>query len=94
MKLHVVYDRSGNIQAAVHLDAPEDPARPRLGELRPVLKRGELAGDFEVPAEYASRDFATVCSLLRVDPKRRALTAAERPAKRSPARKGRAPKRK
>ena len=71
MKLHVVYDRAGRIQAAVHLDAPEEPGMPRRGEVRPVLLKGETAADLDVPPEYASRGFAEVCRTLRVDPKRR-----------------------
>ena len=78
MKLHVLYDRAGRILAAVHLDAPVEPGQPRIGELRPVPRRGETAADFNVPPEYASRDFVEVCAALRVDPKRRVLVPAER----------------
>ena len=78
MKIHALYDRMGRIQAAVYLDPPDEPGMPLAGEVRPVAKRGETAGDFEVPAEFASRDFGEVCRLLRVDPKRQVLVAAPR----------------
>jgi hypothetical protein len=70
MKLHVLYDRSGRILAAVHLDPPDGEG---VGELRPVPQKGQMSGDFEVPAEYAHLDFVEACRALRVDTKKRRL---------------------
>ena len=73
MKLHILYDRAGKIIAAVHLDPAEQPYGEEVGELRPVPGKGQMAGDFEVPREYAERGFLEACRALRIDPKSRKL---------------------
>src|SRR5437762_12200625 len=61
MKLHILYDRTGRILAAVHLDPAERPYGEAVGELRPVPRKGQMSGDFEVPSEYAERGFVEAC---------------------------------
>ena len=57
MKLHVMYDESGRILAAVRLDRDgTDNAHQmgrRLGSVRPVMQAGQLSADLDVPPEYA-----------------------------------------
>src|SRR5439155_4231988 len=73
MKLHILYDRTGRILAAVHLDPAERPYGEAVGELRPVPRKGQMSGDFEVPSEYAERGFVEACGALCIDPKARKL---------------------
>ena len=63
MKLHVVFDRDGNIVGAaqVHADAPLR-ARPIPDE-----HAGHRSADVYVPVEYGHYDLAGVCQRLRVD---------------------------
>jgi hypothetical protein len=93
MKLHILYDRTGRILAAVHLDPAERPYGEAVGELRPVPRKGQMAGDFEVPSEYAERGFVEACGALCIDPKARKLIpikdrskASAKGARRSPKR--------
>lgn len=72
MKLHVLYDRTGRILAAVHLDPPDGEG---VGELRPVPRKGQMSADFEVPSECADLNFVAACRALRVDTKNRKLVA-------------------
>jgi len=60
MKLHVVYNKEGDIVAAV---APIR-VRPNADE-----QAGHRAAVVYVPAEYQHYDLAGVCQKLRVDPK-------------------------
>jgi hypothetical protein len=73
MKIHVLYDKAGRIRAAVQLDGPD--VETAGGELRPVAKKGETSGDFEVPPDYAGLAFIELCQTLRVDTKQRKLVA-------------------
>ena len=73
MKVHILYDRAGRILAAVHLDPPERPYGEEVGELRPVPRKGQMSGEFEVPREYAERGFVEACRALRIDTKARKL---------------------
>jgi hypothetical protein len=65
MKLHVVYDKNGDIVAAARLDttAPVH-ARPNADE-----KAGHRAAEVSVPAEYHQYDLAGIFQKLRVDVK-------------------------
>ena len=84
MKLHVLYDRTGRILAAVHLDPASDAKGG--GVLRPVPHKGQMSADFEVPDEHAHLDFAEACRALRVDTKNRELVAIKDRGKLSPRR--------
>ena len=69
MKLHVMYDQSGRIVAAVRLDADAKQSR-REGvavPVRPVLKRGHASADLDVPAEHSHLAFHEACQRLMVD---------------------------
>jgi hypothetical protein len=89
MKVHVLYDGTGRILAAVHLDPPEGQG---VGELRPVPQKGQMSGDFAVPTECADLNFSEACEALRVDTKNRKLImikpsrreASERSTKKQP----------
>jgi hypothetical protein len=65
VKLYVIFNRDGEILAAVQLD-PAAPVR-----VRPVVdeQAGHRAADVYVPAEYQHYDLAAVCQRLRVDAK-------------------------
>ena len=62
MKLHVLFDRSGTILAAVPLD-DEDPRVPKP---RPVPQRGQFTADITVPAQYGDMSFFDVCTRMKV----------------------------
>jgi hypothetical protein len=64
MKLHVVFDREGNIVGAARVDVrPALRARPLPDE-----HEGHRSADVYVPVEYGHYDLAGVCQRLRVDP--------------------------
>jgi hypothetical protein len=63
MKLHVVFDKDGEILGAAQLDAAAPVrARPVADE-----KAGHRATDVYVPVEYQHLDLAAVCQRLRVN---------------------------
>jgi hypothetical protein len=62
MKLHVLFDRSGTILAAVPLD-DEDARAPKP---RPVPQRGQFTADVTVPARYGDMSFFDVCTRMKV----------------------------
>jgi hypothetical protein len=65
MKLHVVFDREGNIVAAAQVNAAASlRARPLPDE-----DAGHRAADVYIPVEYGHYDLAGVCERLRVDVK-------------------------
>jgi hypothetical protein len=65
MKLHVVYNKDGDIVAAARLDTTAPVRiRPNADE-----KAGHRAADVNVPAEYHQHDLAGICQKLRVDVK-------------------------
>jgi hypothetical protein len=65
MKLHVVFNKDGEILGAAHLDAATPVrARPMADE-----QAGQRAAEVYVPAEYHHYDLAAVCQRLRVDVK-------------------------
>jgi hypothetical protein len=65
MKLHVVFNKDGEILAAARLDSAA-PVRTR-----PIAdeQAGHRAADVYVPAEYRHHDLAAICERLRVDVK-------------------------
>lgn len=75
MKLHVVFNKDGDILAAAHLDS-NAPVR-----LRPIAdeKAGHRAAEVYVPTEYQRYDLAGVCRQMKVDNKAKlpGLTAKE-----------------
>jgi hypothetical protein len=65
MKLHVVFNKDGEILGAARLaSATGVRARPMADE-----QAGHRAADVYVPAEYHHYDLAAVCQRLRVDVK-------------------------
>ena len=62
MKLHVLFDRSGTILAAVLLD-DEDA---RVTKPRPVPQRGQFIADVTVPAQYGEMSLFGVCTRMKV----------------------------
>ena len=77
MKLQVLHDAKGTILAAVNLDSRHDGPMPRLS-----ARRGQKILEIEVPAEHGKSDLATICSMLRVDARRRTLVALSKRAAR------------
>ena len=63
MKIHVLYDHSGEILAAVDI---QDEA-PERGRLRPIPQERQRAADFDVPAEHSRLKFVDVVPRLRVN---------------------------
>ena len=65
MKLHVVYDKNGDIVAAARLNSTAPvQARPNADE-----KAGHRAAEVSVPAEFQKHDLAAIFQKLRVDVK-------------------------
>jgi hypothetical protein len=60
MRLHVVYDRSGKIVAAVRLNSANS------NHPRPVVGEGHTAAEITVPKEHAHLSFSDACQQLRV----------------------------
>ena len=65
MKIHVVFNKEGDILAAAHLD----PASGIRARPVPNEQAGHKAADVYVPAEHANYDLAAVCQRLKVDQK-------------------------
>jgi len=65
MKLHVVFNKDGEILGAAQLDTEAAVrARPVADE-----QAGHRAAEVYVPAEYQHYDFAGVCQRMKVDTK-------------------------
>ena len=69
MRLHVMYDQTGKIVAAVRLDEDNSKQRPPAdaedGKLsRPVPKPGFTSADLDVSAEHAHLTFTEACRQL------------------------------
>jgi hypothetical protein len=63
MKLHVVFDKDGEILGAARLNGTASVrARPRADE-----QAGHRSADVFVPAEYLHYDLAAICQRLKVD---------------------------
>jgi hypothetical protein len=65
MKLHVVYNKDGDIVAAARVDTTA-PVRIRRNADE---KAGHRAAEVSVPAEYHQYDLAAIFQKLRVDVK-------------------------
>ena len=63
MQIRALYDQTGRILAAVHLDAARGSPHPHP---QPRPRDGQAVGDFTVPAEHAHLPFAGACARLRV----------------------------
>ena len=57
-RLHVLYDRSGRIVAAVQID---DWSREGVPLPRPVAQRGQFTADVQIPSEATSQDLVSIC---------------------------------
>jgi hypothetical protein len=65
MKLHVVFNKEGDIVAATRLDVESAVrARPVANE-----QAGHKAAEIYVPVEHAHYDLGAVCQRLKVEPK-------------------------
>ena len=64
MKMHVLYDASGQILAAVELS--ESASKDSL-QVRPVAKPGQYRADMDVPPAHADLSFKDICEKLVVD---------------------------
>ena len=64
MKIHLLYDASGQVIAAAEL--PERSAENTL-QVRPVAKSGQYTADFDVPPDLADLGFTDLCEKLVVD---------------------------
>jgi hypothetical protein len=58
MHLHVLYDRSGRILAAVQID---DRSREGVPLPRPVAQRGQFTAEVQIPSEAAQQDLVAIC---------------------------------
>ncbi len=67
MKIHVVYDKEGNIvSAGAPLPLAYDFRGPRFGA---IAKEGQHAAELEVPEEHGTLGFVELAQRLRVDVK-------------------------
>ena len=64
MKIHVLYDDSGQILAAAELS--ESASKDSL-QVRPVAKPGQYSADMDVPAALAHLSFKDACEKLTID---------------------------
>ena len=63
MKLHVVFDKHGEILGVARADtASPVRARPQANE-----QAGHRAAEVDVPDEYHHHDLATICKKLKID---------------------------
>jgi hypothetical protein len=67
MYLHVLYDRSGKVLAAVNLDREKDA--PGVPLPRPVAQRGQQTAEVSVPDEFRHLSFLEACTQLVVQAK-------------------------
>jgi hypothetical protein len=75
MDLHVLYDRSGKILAAVRLDSEPGTVSPR-----PVARAGQSTADLKLPASFSHLNFLQVCTQLVVEGRGDRTTLAMRSA--------------
>jgi hypothetical protein len=66
MQIRALYDQTGRILAAVHLDAARVSVHPHP---HPRPRDGQAVGDFTVPAEHAHLSFVEACARLKVKTK-------------------------
>src|SRR5262245_7194351 len=83
MDLHVLFDRSGKILAAV--DLRREQASDAVPLPRPVAQRGQRTADVAVPDEFRGLDFLEICTRLAVQVKgdRATLVARKKPARKA-----------
>ena len=65
MKLHVLFDKNGDILAA----SRRDGATPVRVQPMPDPQAGHRVAEVYVPAEYAHYDLAGVCQRMKIDAK-------------------------
>jgi hypothetical protein len=70
MKIYAVYDHTGEILAAVHMDQP-CPTEQHIPPPIPVAQADQKVLEIDVPAEFMHLTFHEVCVQLRVDTKSR-----------------------
>jgi hypothetical protein len=81
MRLHVLYDRSGTILAAVQLD-DEKGGEQQVPPLRPLAQRGQFTADFVLPSDFRHLSFFEVCTQLKVAGRGERATLIAKPASR------------
>lgn len=64
MKMHVLYDASGEILAAVELS---EGASEDVLQVRPVAKADQYSADLDVPPGLAKLSFREACAKMVVD---------------------------
>jgi hypothetical protein len=62
MKLNVVHDRDGRIQAAAIVPETDD-----MLVVRPLPSKDQAAAEIEVAEEHRSLDLETLCKSFRID---------------------------
>jgi hypothetical protein len=62
MKLHIVFNKNGEILGAAHLGSGSMRVRPIADE-----HAGHRAADVTVPSEYRDHNLAALCRKLKVD---------------------------
>jgi hypothetical protein len=100
MDMHVLYDRSGKILAAVEIKNGAD-GEDSVPPPRPVAQRGQRTADVTVPGEFHQLSFFEACTQLVVTIKAERATliprkkkrpsAAYQPARKPPQRKAKHP---
>ena len=65
MKMHVLYDKNGEILAA----SLRDGDMPVRAQPMPDPQAGHRVAEVYVPAEYAHYDLAGICQRMKVDAK-------------------------
>ena len=81
MDLHVLFDRSGKILAAV--DLRREQASDAAPLPRPMAQRGQRTADVAVPEEFRGLEFLEICTKLVVQVKgdRVTLVSRKKPAR-------------
>lgn len=64
MKMHVLYDASGKILAAVELS---EGASEDVLQVRPIAKSDQYSAELEMPTVMAHLSFKEACEKLMVD---------------------------
>jgi hypothetical protein len=83
MRLCALYDRSGQILAAVRLDRDPESSRYVEGP-RPLPQKGQKVAEIDVPEEFRLLSFRDACLSLKVDVKAKAprlIGVRKRPSK-------------
>jgi hypothetical protein len=75
MRMHVLYDASGQILAAVELSERDSEGTPQV---RPVAKSNQYTADLDVPPAHADLSFKDACETLVVDVAQKVLRLRSR----------------